>query len=404
MWIDITKHISYNFDDKICRIICKNSKNKEFKILVNFININQIEILDISGQYLTNKKIKYLFNDLYHNKSLVKISLYNNKISENGIKYICKYLLTNRSLQFLNLGFNIIDTISIKYLSEVLIINKTLTELYLYYSHLTYKSIELISNVLLENNTLQILNLGFNNDIKDTGCKKLTESLKNNKSLTHLYLSKIGITNNSLIYLSELLKINSNIQLLELKNNDFDSKINSLEYWKYLYKVLKYNKTLKILDLSNNDIGDFGCKYLSKSLIKNNTLITLNLDHCGVYYYNKYFEDALNKNSTLLNISILNKEYFSYELEDLLKINKNPKKYQKEFDQKLMNKIKYLKIEWKPNRNIHFMYPEYLRKQIEYLYFLFIFDKEKEHGKDFCNCFLYQLPIEIFIKIIQFFI
>ena len=54
------------------------------------------------------------------------------------------------------------------------------------------------------------------------------------------------------------------------------------EGMKYLSESLKSNDSIQILDLQHNNIGDEGMKYLSESLKSNNSIQTLDLQHNNI--------------------------------------------------------------------------------------------------------------------------
>ena len=58
-----------------------------------------------------------------------------------------------------------------------------------------------------------------------------------------------------------------------------------------------------------------------------------------------------------------------------------------EYDQKLIRRINFLKIRWRPNKEIHSMYPESFRQQVQDIIVLFSF---YSHSSPF--------PIEIWIN------
>eukprot|EP01091_Cochliopodium_minus_P016008 TRINITY_DN5861_c0_g1_i1.p1 TRINITY_DN5861_c0_g1~~TRINITY_DN5861_c0_g1_i1.p1 ORF type:complete len:302 (-),score=38.73 TRINITY_DN5861_c0_g1_i1:3-908(-) len=87
----------------------------------------------------------------------------------------------------------------------------------------------------------------------------------------------------------------------ELKVNCIDGNIGC----KYLSRALEKNKTLIKLDLSGNKINDEGCKFLRDSLKKNSTLKSLNLaQNLLSIKSGKYICDILMNNSSLEIINL----------------------------------------------------------------------------------------------------
>jgi len=50
----------------------------------------------------------------------------------------------------------------------------------------------------------------------------------------------------------------------------------------YISQLLNATYTLQVLDMSRNDIGDDGMAVISETLQHNKSLITLNVEQCGL--------------------------------------------------------------------------------------------------------------------------
>jgi Ran GTPase-activating protein (RanGAP) involved in mRNA processing and transport len=97
-----------------------------------------------------------------------------------------------------------------KYITDVLKENKTLTDLYLWNNNIGEEGAKYIFEALKENKTLTLLHLGCNS-IGEEGAKYITESLKINTTLTNLDLGLNGIGKerdeiNKLIYMNNKYK------------------------------------------------------------------------------------------------------------------------------------------------------------------------------------------------------
>ncbi len=117
-------------------------------------------------------------------------------------------------------------------------------------------------------------------------------------------LSKRKIGDAQIPYLSESLKKNNTLISLNLKIN----KIGPIGA-QALSESLIINNTLIELNLCHNKLGDLGTQYLSEALKKNQTLRSFNLTYnelsdVGAYYLSK----ALKKNISLTNLDL----YFNY--------------------------------------------------------------------------------------------
>jgi Ran GTPase-activating protein (RanGAP) involved in mRNA processing and transport len=119
------------------------------------------------------------------------------------------------------------------------------------------------------------LDLGYD-EISDAETQALAEALKNNRSLTSLYIAnakKIGAAGAQA--LADALKVNKTLIYLLL----FYAKNIGTAGVQALAEALKINNTLKMLWLSDNNIDDDGAKILAEALKINKVLTKLDLDN-----------------------------------------------------------------------------------------------------------------------------
>ena len=98
-----------------------------------------------------------------------------------------------------------------------------------------------------------------------------------------------------------------------------------------------------------------------EALKYNLSLRKLDLNVCQLEVQN--FTEALKINHTLREISIYGR--IPEELEHQREINRHPEKYPQEYQQKVINRLKFLRIEWKPQPEIHSLYPEAFQQQVK---------------------------------------
>lgn len=110
--------------------------------------------------------------------------------------------------------------------------------------------------------------------IKAVGAKRLSEALKNNKSLTSLNIESNDITNIGIEFIADFLKCNKFLTELNLSDNSITA-----EGFGYLSAAIKGNRTLKILNLSNNHYPKIakGIEMIAVSVAINKTLTVLKL-------------------------------------------------------------------------------------------------------------------------------
>ena len=206
------------------------------RMIVLSKNLNNLKILVLWNNCIGDEGLKYLASALKSNINLEYIDLFRNNIY--NIEPMAEALITNNTLTFLDIGGNYI--IDIKKLCNALKINKSLKTISLGYNreNIDY---EYLADALNFNSTLSELYL-FSNGIRKLH-PLLIESLKKNTGIVKIQLqfNFIGIDD-----ICEILKINSTITFINLKNNDI-SDISTL------VKVLKNNTSIKKIMLEENN-------------------------------------------------------------------------------------------------------------------------------------------------------
>ena len=269
-------------------------------------NIRECGLYDLSKVVLFNKHIKsinYSFSiirtcyldfinfgfGIFSNNTVEKLDLSHNYLKEDCEHYLTKLIINFKGLKTLNLTGNEIKKgfssffITLKKLYrkgktklENLIINKCLLD-----DTSFYELGELLKSKYCK---LKKLYLNFNKIPIDVNFLK---KLKNNKSLTEIYLIKTDISNNDTNNIMKIIS-NTHIRHLYLYNNKIMNFNNCLRII-YRTKILKDNNTNKVdnksflinLDLSDNEffnINTTHIKLLSK-IINETTLNCLDISH-----------------------------------------------------------------------------------------------------------------------------
>lgn len=375
-----------------------------------FKNNSVLTHLDLENNNIENDVFIELLDSLKNNSVLTHLNVKNNKIGILGIKFLSSFLEKNNSLYSLNLSYNYVNS-EIYSLVEALKKNNSLKVLNLEHTLLELDGIIKLSEVLQFNNLI-FLNLA-RNDISDYEISFLANALKLNTSLNYLILSNNFIEDLGCMCLSEMLEINTTLHHLNLSSNMIKN-----EDIGYLDKMLKINTTLRELDISCNFIGN-------KSMIK--IVKALNYSNLSVLYAKhnninesiyKYFYNVLKYNISLLDLSINHKTNvfilddtnvlckFKYYRKTMESINAN-KTHNHVFDRKLIRIIIKNKIQWINKKEIHKMYPNYIKRNIVHVYGLFtrernLYFKNKEDYISSSECLIYMLPFEILIIILQY--
>lgn len=274
-------------------------ENSIIKFCLALENNISLKHLLCSGHNINYKDILHFANSLKNNKTLISLSIGSkNNFDDQCLKYLLIHNLNNYLLK-LDLDYKNITFKSGLYLSNLFKnnINLNLNELILSRNNLNDDGIILLSNGIKYNNSLKILNLS-NNNISNKSLNNLCISLKNHKNLITLDLSY----NNNIIGKN----LNESIGLL-ISNNKIIKEINlnhcnisdegCLNIYNSLNKINFVHNL--ILHLKENNITHIGINHLSLNIIHFNELL-VSRNKLGI----KGFEILVN------NLSIINDNNF----------------------------------------------------------------------------------------------
>jgi hypothetical protein len=123
-----------------------------------------------------------------------------------------------------------------------------------------YEGAVAISEALKTNSTLQVIDLE-ENEIGDKGATAFAKALKTNTSLQEINLNDNRIGDEGAIAISEALKTNSTLRKINLGHNEI-----GVESAIAIAEALKTNSTLREIDLAGNKIGDKGAIIIAEAL------------------------------------------------------------------------------------------------------------------------------------------
>ena len=304
--------------------------------LVLTSNKNLIE-LNLKGKRNGNASSNFILESLRINKVLKCLHLVNCYLRNEGGKAIGQMLKYNKTLIELNIKNNEITAEGGKDIASGLKYNKTLLRL-----DISSNKIEGIDDAFRSNNTLETLNLS-STYLHNERVYELCNTLKDNVRLKHLILKRNSIKEKGIKGIAELLEINKGLNILDLGANNFFGEERGVEIIRALRKnetltqlnlsgwyiepsqellnLLRINKTLTHLNLGYSKING---QELSKGLIDNTTLISLNLEHCKLKDEgaNCIFASLID-NKILTHLDISSNEICDSEVMcKLLKVNK----------------------------------------------------------------------------------
>jgi hypothetical protein len=205
---------------------------------------------------------------------LQTINFQNAGVGNNGAKELSDALRDNKSVQKLNLSGNLITEIGIGSIASMLAINSTLTNLDLSNNALSDESMRILSEQALKTNTsLNLKRLTLNqNTIGDKGIEFLVDAFIANlrlRLIEALELAHNQLGDGGCEFIARL--IDNQTQIGSVIMSVLDIGYNNIgnDGAKAIAKVMSSNKNIKEINLEFNQIGYQGTKDLAFCCVKN---------------------------------------------------------------------------------------------------------------------------------------
>lgn len=316
---------------------------EEFKDLFDYVKSNQpirVEHKDDMGEYQKFKRgaiytdgridlckqvvgpdwIGNLLDSIAYNPEIKHFLLGNNIIGLPGAKAIANFLaLPDRKsrIETWYLAGNAIDTKGIRIICDALKEDTDMKHFWLKRNPLHAEGMKPIAELLEVHPNIETLDL-HNTAVFDEGMEYLVEGLRYNKSLRHLYIDANGITAKGIKPLANYFKTRKEIgvtslwlSMNRLQDEGISILLDSLKSYPYLerlcigsnrsssklgemiYNTLSDHKNLIMLNLGvykstadmgelNNELSTEGAFYMSKFIIKNKSVKSLNLSYTNI--------------------------------------------------------------------------------------------------------------------------
>ncbi len=250
----------------------QNINDRDMRIVVKYTMIkSRCKRIRLRDNNITYQGALILAEGLNHNLMLESLDLRNNYISDLGVEFL-SFAIIHSNLKTLNLESNGITADGAEHLAFIIKNNRTLTELYLSKNHLGDRGMELLANALNDNkkNRLDSINEEMSNE----------SSIQVNPStLQHLYLGQNDITDVGIEYLAEMLKTNRMLTWLWLSGNEIGDRGVEL----LAHTLANQNLSLEWLFLnSNKSISDSSVDELINMLKRNHSLKTIYINNCNL--------------------------------------------------------------------------------------------------------------------------
>ena len=155
---------------------------------------------------------------------------------------------------------------------------------------------------LLNTSIVSTLSLNGNPIIGDKGLQTIFDTLKQNKTLKVLDVSKCGMTDTGVASLADALHTNNTLESLYIRNNRIHKEGAS-----DIAELLSSTSIVSLLSLHGNTIGDKGLQTIFDALKQNKTLKELSVSDCGISMTDTgvaSLADALHTNNTLETLDI----------------------------------------------------------------------------------------------------
>ena len=290
--------ISYNGIDK------NFFNSDEVQIFFDYNSSQKFTTFYYEGNYLPFQECNNLIQSILNNVNLIYLYLNNNQINDECMNLFSFFYL------------------------------------YLNNNQINDECMNLFSFLISNNPYIHTISLSENN-FTNVGLKKFFDSIEQKTRLIEIFLAKNNLNHQSLKIISESLKNNRTISSLDLSYNDFKKD----ECIDYLINLIGENSRIKNLNLTSCHLG-LKAKNLFEFIEKNKRLSCIDLSANNIGDNKKIFEAFANmiKNNFYLKYIYLDSNYivdsdFEIIICDGIRFNKNLNKISLKDNNITLNKL-----------------------------------------------------------------
>ncbi|XP_053771853.1 NACHT, LRR and PYD domains-containing protein 13 [Desmodus rotundus] len=309
-----------------------NSKISQWQDVCSMFRNGNLSELDLSNSKLNTTSMKKLCYELRNPRCRLQKLTCKSITPVRVLKELVVVLYGNNRLTHLNLSSNNLGvTVSTMIFKTFRHSACNLKYLCLEKCDLSAASSEMLASILTSTQRTARLCLGFN-PLQDDGvrwlcaslsqpdcalerlvlcfcqlgapsCRHLSDTLLQNKSLTHLNLRKNQLGDDGVRFLCEALRRpDCTLQSLDLSECSFTA-----EGCRELADALEHNQNLKVLDIGRNCVQDDGGRQLCKALrCSSCVLSTLGLEKCSLTSACcEHLSSVLRSSRSLVNLNLL---------------------------------------------------------------------------------------------------
>ena len=215
-----------------------------------------LQEFDISKNYLQASSVIKVAKGLQTISTLTKLSIDNNKITDEAAFYIADVISCNSNLQELDIGSNDLHaqgaTIILNSLQKI----SSLTTLYINNNTITEEVADDIAAVV-SCNPMQVLDVN-DNYLGTIGVTKVAKALQSVCTLTHLYISNNYITDEATDDIAAAISCNPYLEEFDIGKNSIQGR-GAIK----IVKSFQQMSTLKKLFMDHNEISDGASDYVA---------------------------------------------------------------------------------------------------------------------------------------------
>ena len=252
---ELTKCLQNNTSIQLLKL--KNITKKGFKPI---FDVKTLQKLDLKNNDLSDDGAATLSDGLKSNNTLLEFNMSSNKITNVGAKKIGEAIQVNVALQILDIHSNRISDDGAAAISDGLKSNNTLLEFNMSSNQITNVGAKKIGEAIQVNTALQILDI-HSNRISDDGAAAISDGLKSNNTLLELNISHNSIADKGTQEITKAILINSSLQNINISKNYVSS-----EGLLYFMEAVNNNRILQVVNITHNNVTRSGFTNIKKCI------------------------------------------------------------------------------------------------------------------------------------------
>ena len=292
---EVTECLQNNTKFQLLKL--KNITKEGFKPI---FEVRTLQKLDLSNNNLSDDGAATISDGLKTNRTLLELNISQNSIADNGAQEIAKAIKINLSLQNINISKNYISCEGLLYFMETVKSNCSLQVVNITHNNVTKSGFKNIKQ-FIENLHHQIQFVASWNEINSYGelTTKIYKTCTPGIIEDDVWLFSDYDPDHIVTLLSDCLKEDDTLLNLEIMGK----RITNVGA-KKIGKAIQVNTTLQKLDIEGNTLSDDGAAAISDGLKCNNSLQKLDLTK------NKITRDGANKVGEAIKVNATLQELY----------------------------------------------------------------------------------------------